>query len=48
MAKEARKNQRARFPLHRQNLVSTTKKQGNLHEPGAKIAPIFQELRNLG
>jgi hypothetical protein len=48
MAREARKNQRGRFPLQRQNRLSTTKKPGNLQETGAKIAPIFQGLRNMG
>ena len=48
MAKETRKKQRGRFPLHRQNRVSTTKKPGNLQATGPKIAPIFHGLRNMG
>jgi len=48
MAKEAAENQRGRFPLHRQNRVSTTKKPGNWQETGLKIVVIIHQLRNLG
>jgi hypothetical protein len=37
-----------RFPLQRQNAVSTTKKPGDLQETGWKIARIFFQVRNSG
>jgi hypothetical protein len=48
MAKKAGKKQGGRFPLHRQNGVSTTKKPGNLQETGPKIVVFFKGVRNLG
>jgi hypothetical protein len=40
--------QGGRFPLQRQNAVSTTEKPGNSLRTGSKIARFRQELRNLG
>jgi hypothetical protein len=48
MAKEAGKKQRGRFPLQRQNRVSTTEKPADLQETATKFAVFFHQLRNLG
>ena len=48
MVKEAGKMQGGRFPLHRQNGVSTTKNTGNSRGKRLKIVEIFLQLRNIG
>ena len=48
MAKEAVGLQEGRFPLQRQNDVSTTKNTGFLQETAAKIGEIFLFVRKLG
>ena len=48
MAKEFGNLQGSRFPLHRQNDLSTTQNAGNLQQEGSKIAEILSQLRNIG
>jgi hypothetical protein len=48
MAKEAGELQEGRFPLQRQNDVSTTKNTGILQEMGGKIDEILSFVRKLG
>ena len=48
MVKEARKKQGGRFPLHRQNGASTTKKPRFLRDGKAKKVEIFYKPRNIG
>jgi hypothetical protein len=48
MAKAAAENQPGRFPLHRQNRISTTKKPADLQEMARKIVEFFHQLRNQG
>jgi hypothetical protein len=48
MAWEAGKLQEGRFPLQRQNRVSTTEKLRFLQRTGAKIVKIFLSVRKIG
>ena len=48
VVKEGSKGQWGRFPLQRQNDVSTTRKPRDLQETGWKIARIFYQVRNTG
>jgi hypothetical protein len=48
MVKERAEGQWGRFPLQRQNGVSTTKNPRDLQETARKMARIFYQVRNIG